>query len=122
MVVFFFLSQAVAIIIAVVVLKAQLNRNLLDLAVRNIEAGVFILDGPEHNNPKPPPPVFIVISHKKLSDTNRERFLKAITKTTPGGIVPDFQVDKTIMGGVIVKAGAKVVDCSLKDKLRQAFS
>ena len=122
MVAFFFLSQVVAIGIAVFFLKKQLDRNLLDSAVRQIEAGVFILDGPENNNPKPPPPIFIVITHAKLSATNRERVLKAITKTTPGGVVPDFQVDKNLLGGAVVKTATKVVDCSLKDKLRQAFS
>lgn len=116
----FVLPQVVAITIIVIVLKKVLDRNLINLAIEQLEAGRLNPSEAQSKSVESAKVLFKVITHKKIKDVDRERILKAITKNIPGGIVPDFQVDKNIRGGMIIKVGENTSDCSLSDRLRRA--
>ena len=103
----------------VVVLKKILDRNLIDLAIEQLRAGR--LNPAELKEPDFDPgtvPV-MVITYKKISETDREHILKELTKNISGGAVPDFQTDPKLRGGMIIKVGTKVADFSLIDRLRR---
>lgn len=108
----FFLTQVVVISIILFVLKKTLNRNLIDLAISQVEHGQVKYDGPE--------PLIMVTTHKPVSTTARERLLKAIAKHLPGVKTPEFRVDGKILGGMIIQVGSHTVDFSLIDRLRKA--
>lgn len=116
----FVLPQVVAITIIVIVLKKVLDRNLINLAIEQLEAGRLNPSEAQSKSAEPAKFLFTVITHKKIKDVDRERILKAVTKNISGSIVPNFQVDKNIRGGMIIKAGENISDCSLSDRLRRA--
>ena len=116
----FVFSQAVAISIIVVILKKILDRNLIGLAIEQLEAGRLNPEGLNGKNFDPPNFKLVVITHKKISDADRERIAKAVTKNIAHGIIPDFQIDEKIRGGMIIKAGTHIADYSLVDRLRRA--
>lgn len=118
--VIFVLSQTVAISIIVLVLKGILDRNLINLAIQQLEAGHL---NPAGLNRKDFDLVHFsvsVITHKEIAAVDRERVLKAVTKNIPGGTRTHFQVDRKICGGMIIKAGAQTADYSLLDRLKRA--
>ncbi|MCB9772019.1 MAG: F0F1 ATP synthase subunit delta [Candidatus Omnitrophica bacterium] len=116
----FVLPQVVAITIIVIVLKKILDRNLINLAIEQLEAGRLNPTEAQIKNLGAAKFPFIVTTHKKIKDIDRERILKAITKNISGGVTPDFQIDNKIRGGMIIKAGENISDCSLSDRLRRA--
>jgi F-type H+-transporting ATPase subunit delta len=55
---------------------------------------------------------------EKLSDTNLEALKSALTSVTGGKDMDlDVKIDPTIIGGLIVKVGSRMVDSSLRTKL-----
>jgi F-type H+-transporting ATPase subunit delta len=55
---------------------------------------------------------------EKLSDANLEALKSALTSVTGGkGMDLDVKIDPTIIGGLIVKVGSRMVDSSLRTKL-----
>ncbi len=118
--VIFVLSQTVAISIIVLVLKGILDRNLINLAIQQLEAGRLNPDGSDRKNFDPAHFTVSVTTHKEIASVDRERVLKAVTKNIPGGVVTDFQIDKKIRGGMIIKTGIQTADYSLLDRLKRA--
>ncbi len=116
----FVLSQTVAISIIVVILKGMLDRNLIDLAIQQLEIGRLNLQEMHKKDFDPAGVQLIVITHKKIMDADRERVFKAVTKNIPVGIVPDFQINRKILGGMIISVGPNTADYSLIDRLRRA--
>lgn len=59
-----------------------------------------------------------VIVAEKLSDANLEALKSALTSVTGGKDMDlDVKIDPTIIGGLIVKVGSRMVDSSLRTKL-----
>ncbi len=116
----FVLSQTVAISIIVFILKGILDRNLIDLAIQQLEIGRLNPQELHKKDFDPASVKLIVITHKKITDVDRERVFKAVTKNIPGGVIADFQINRKILGGMIVSVGANTVDYSLIDRLRRA--
>jgi len=108
----FVLTQVVVISVILFVLKKTLNRNLVDLAIKQIEAGQLKQDAQNVN--------ITVTTHKPVSTGQRERLLKAVTKQIPGAGTPDFKIDGKLLGGMIIEVGPQIVDYSLIDRLRKA--
>jgi F-type H+-transporting ATPase subunit delta len=55
---------------------------------------------------------------EKLSDANLEALKSALTSVTGGKAMDlDVKIDPTIIGGLIVKVGSRMVDSSLRTKL-----
>ncbi len=116
----FVFSQVVAIGTIVIILKGILDRNLINLAIQQLEAGRLNPLGLGQKNFDTASIKLVVVTHKKIKDVNRERVLKAVTKNIPGGIIPDFQIDSKILGGMIISVGDNVAEYSLIDRLRRA--
>lgn len=121
MVYLFFSAQAVAIFIIVFFLLKILNQNLKDLAIRQLETGVIVNEGGDDAAPRPDYSTIKVITHRPVQEIERERILKAVTKLTAGKTKPQFEVDKTLKGGMVLVLGPRVIDCSLANRLRRAF-
>ncbi len=109
------LAQCVVAVIIIVVLKNILDKNLMESAIRRLEGW------PQTGHPSAVTEI-TVIFHKNLSPVNKERVLKASLKHFTDAVKPVFQIDKKIMGGIIIKVGENTLDYSLKDRLRLAFS
>ena len=60
-----------------------------------------------------------VVSAKPLSDTQRDAITDSLKQAVGGKVSLDARVDKTLLGGLIVKIGSRMVDTSLKTKLAQ---
>ena len=60
-----------------------------------------------------------VISAKPLSDVQRDAIMDSLKQTVGSKVSLDARVDKTLLGGLIVKIGSRMIDTSLKTKLAQ---
>ena len=59
-----------------------------------------------------------IISAVKLSDDEKERIILKIEKTEGKKIKAEYVVDKSIIGGIIVETDGKILDGSLRYKLK----
>lgn len=53
-----------------------------------------------------------------LGDKEKEKIVKKLEKVIPGKLKTAYMIDKTILGGVIIKANNKLYDSSIKTQLR----
>jgi len=61
-----------------------------------------------------------VISARSLSDAQRQAVTDAVTQVVGGGKVAiDLKVDPSLIGGLIVKVGSRMIDSSLRTKLQR---
>ena len=60
-----------------------------------------------------------VISAKPLSDAQREALAQNLKSSFGKDVKIDAHVDPSLLGGLIVKVGSKMVDASLKSKLER---
>jgi F-type H+-transporting ATPase subunit delta len=58
-----------------------------------------------------------VVSAAPLSDSQVERITAAIAAALGGKILVDLKVDASLLGGLVVRIGSKMIDYSLKSKL-----
>jgi len=58
-----------------------------------------------------------VISAKPLSDAQQQAIMDSLRKAVGTKVAIDAKVDETLLGGLIVKVGSRMVDTSLKTKL-----
>lgn len=117
--VIFFVSQAMAIGIIVVILKKILDRNLIDLAIQQLEAGRLTPQRQQKKDFDYSNSKIVVVTHRKIRSGDSQRVLKAVTKNMPGVIV-DFEVEPKVIGGMIIKVDDNAADYSLIDRLRRA--
>lgn len=60
-----------------------------------------------------------VVSAKKLSDQQTEDLAAALKKGVGTDVQLDVAVDASLLGGMIVKVGSRMIDSSLRTKLEQ---
>lgn len=60
-----------------------------------------------------------ITSAAELSEENKKRICEKLAKATGKEILPEYHVDKSLLGGVIVDAEGKVFDGSLKSRLKE---
>ncbi|HYL33397.1 MAG TPA: F0F1 ATP synthase subunit delta [Stellaceae bacterium] len=58
-----------------------------------------------------------VIAAHELSVAQRQAVDERLRKSVGGKVAVDFRVDPSLLGGLIVKVGSRMVDASLKSKL-----
>lgn len=109
------LAQVVVGAIVVVCLKKALDHQLLDLAYRQIDCW-------KPQDPARPVNQIILTTHKKLGLKDRQRFQRITLKRLGESVGLTFTVQKDLMGGAVLRIDDRVVDYSLKDRLRQALS
>jgi F-type H+-transporting ATPase subunit delta len=60
-----------------------------------------------------------VTAAKPLSDQQQAALAEAIQRSVGGKVAVDVKVDPTLIGGLVVKVGSRMVDSSLKTKLQR---
>ena len=60
-----------------------------------------------------------VISAKALSDAQRSAVAEALKKAVGTTVQVEESVDESLLGGLVVKVGSRMIDSSLKTKLQQ---
>src|SRR5690606_38290591 len=58
-----------------------------------------------------------ITAAEKLSDTHLKALKDALKSTTQKDVLLDIQIDPSILGGLKVKLGSRMVDASLRTKL-----
>ncbi|MGH6967510.1 MAG: F0F1 ATP synthase subunit delta [Stellaceae bacterium] len=58
-----------------------------------------------------------VIAAQELSATQRQAVDEHLRQAVGGKVAVDFRVDPSLLGGLVVKVGSRMVDASLKSKL-----
>lgn len=105
--------QLIVITLIVYVLKGVLDRILIDSAIRKIESmrGNFIEKDLTQVS---------VVSYKPLSEENKLRLQNALNKKAQRVIPLIIERDKKLKGGIIIKIGTTIVDCSLINRLKES--
>lgn len=106
------LGQIVVASIVVLVLKKTLDNILIDSAIRQLE----LLSQEKKTGVQ----AVTVVTHKDLKVAYQERLKRATLKQLGAAAALSFQIDKSLLGGMVIKVGAHTIDCSLRDRLRQA--
>lgn len=60
-----------------------------------------------------------VTSARKLSDAQQEALAEALRKAVGGKVQVQLKVDQSLIGGLIVKVGSRMIDSSLRSKLQR---
>ncbi len=58
-----------------------------------------------------------IVSVVELSDSEKESVVKNLQKVMKKTVFPEYETDKSIIGGLVIYMGDKVFDASLKTKL-----
>lgn len=58
-----------------------------------------------------------ITSAVELSEENKQELLKVLAKLSGKEVSPTFEVDPSLIGGVVVRVGDKVIDGSIKTRL-----
>jgi len=107
--------QVIVISIIIFILKIILDKRLIESAIS--EMRLWQQEGRKVNDSK-----VIVISHKEVHPRYKERIHRITYDYLGEGHQPDYRIDKSILGGLIILIGNEMIECSLKDRLNQAFS
>ena len=59
-----------------------------------------------------------VISAVEMAEESKKRLMDILTQKLNGKIIPDYQIKDDIIGGLIIKLQDKVIDLSLKSKIK----
>lgn len=105
--------QLIVIIFGVFILKFVLNNMLVDLAVRHIEVWK-VSDAKNIDR-------IMIMTQKPLKQIYVKRVQQALKRAFAENVHIEYKVQKALLGGAILCIGEKIIDCSLKDRLRQAF-
>jgi len=110
-----FSVQAIAITLVVLVLRHLLEKMLIDYAIRNFEYFA-------KNAEKPVCHSVTVISARPLRPQYQERIRKVSPHLLRPGVMPMFQIQPALWGGLIIKVDDKIWDSSLRLRLKQAVT
>ena len=102
-----FLVQAFIFASIIFILKKILDKMLIEAALREFNARDF----------KAVSEVRVIV-HKELALKYREITIKLAKGKCGDKIQVVFEKDAAIWGGMIIKCGGQVIDCSLIDRLR----
>lgn len=109
------IAQFIVASIIVLLLKLRLDDMLLDLAARQFEFWLKT-SGRESKNRE-----LVVVSYKTLKPVYCERLCKSWREGWGDNLQPIFKLEPKLLGGIIIQAGDHKIDCSLQDRLQQAF-
>ena len=60
-----------------------------------------------------------VTAAKALTDAQRDKLTEALRKRVGGKVQVDVKVDPSLIGGLVVKVGSRMIDSSLRTKLQK---
>ena len=110
--IWFIIAQLVIAVIVVWALKGNLDNLLIDMAMKQFDLRI--------RDKSSPIIAVTVTSHKKLNAEIQAKIIKETSRNLGETVKPVFQIDKNLMGGMIIKTGSNVIDCSLRDRLHRA--
>lgn len=105
-----FMVQAVIIAVIIVVLRAKLEGQLMDSALRHLAT-----------QPPSESKRITVVTSRTLPPPDAGRFQRAAVQGMGSAVQVVFTVDPLLQGGAVIRIGEKVLDHSLRDRLRRAF-
>ena len=111
--IYFIFGQLVVAVWVVLFLKKKLDGILIESAIKQLE----YLGAEKKSGIKS----VAAVTHKNLDLKNQEQLKRTVAKQLGATTVLSFQIDKSLMGGVVLKLGNQVIDCSLRDRLQQAW-
>ena len=107
--------QAGVIAVIIFVLKRILDKKLVESAIN--EFRVWQREGREQLGNQ-----VLIVSPKGLKLKYKLRILKIALDYFGDDAHPSFKINKDLLGGIIIKIGDNIIECSLKDRLAQVFS
>ncbi len=105
--------QIVCIAVVVLILWVVLEKRLHSLAIKD-----FTYYAPPEGEPRPS--ALRIVTHKAISPAYQQEIQKIASKKFGAGIQPVFEVDKGLLGGIIIKIDKNVYDYSLRDRLKRS--
>lgn len=60
-----------------------------------------------------------VTAANDLSDSQKDALLAALRKVVGGKVQMDLRIDRSLIGGLVVKVGSRMIDTSLRSKLER---
>lgn len=87
-----------------------IDKNRTDILKETTEQYIQLIN--ERNNIINP----IIISAVELSDTQKNKIIEKLQTKMTKTIVPEYQINTDIIGGLIIEIEDKTIDCSLKTK------
>jgi F0F1-type ATP synthase delta subunit len=108
-----FFWQCFVAFIVVCVLKVILDRNLIDVALRQFDF-LAARKGPGQVKK------VNVLSHKVLSPKNKLKVTSISARHLGPNVELVFLTDKAILGGIVIYLDEEKINFSLKDRLREA--
>jgi F-type H+-transporting ATPase subunit delta len=60
-----------------------------------------------------------VVSARPLSDAQHQRLLEMLRRATGGKVAVDAAVDESLIGGLVVRVGSRMVDTSIRSQLQK---
>jgi hypothetical protein len=118
------IGQAILAFVVVAVLRAMLEKELIESAVRSFEsykkdrASPFYIPDPTRDDSQEDVSLKVV-SYKNLNARYQQRIRQAAENFFGRSINPTYLVDKKILGGVVFHIGNKVIEYSLRDRLQR---
>lgn len=106
----FFLSQFVLVIIVIFILRAVLERRLIENTIKELQ-----MYSPMENHPAE----IAVTSYSNLSPTHKEILQKLAGKKFGPNVRFSYALDKSLMGGMILKTKDIKIGHSLRERLKE---
>ena len=60
-----------------------------------------------------------VTAARDLSDSQKDALLEALRKAVGAKVQMDLRIDQSLIGGLVVKVGSRMIDTSLRSKLER---
>lgn len=108
-----FAFQVILALVVLVVLMNYLSKELMEVALEQFDA----LKPPQEGSVVKE---IVVMSHAPLNDAVSYRF-KSIVARKFKSVPIHFTTDSSLKGGVLITAGATVIDCSTKKRLEKLW-
>jgi len=108
------LLQVVVFSLIIFILKMILDKKLIESAINEFRVW-------EQERRNVSSSTILVISYKPLKKKYKLKILKIALDYFGEGVQPSFKIDKALHGGLVIHIGEAMIECSLKDRLSQAF-
>ena len=106
-------AQVISVALVFYILKKILERRLFNLAIREFD--FYSLPEGDQN-----PKEIFIITNKNIANSYRQEIEKNTQKKFGSTVKLVYQVDKELMGGIIIKVDRAIYNYSLRDRLKKS--
>jgi F-type H+-transporting ATPase subunit delta len=64
----------------------------------------------------------IIVSAVSLKKPQMEKIVNKLCKELACAVIPSFEVDESVLGGVLIKAGNRVIDATIRGQLQELYT